>query len=85
MVPRAPHRFHAGPLLSPHHGSHFVPAASRFLHGFLPWLNDGAPARPRPDGRQKKKTPGPAFAAAPGGSVGSTLPDRCYLDFAPSV
>jgi hypothetical protein len=21
-----------------HHGSHFMPAASRFLHGFLPWL-----------------------------------------------
>ena len=21
-----------------HHGSHFMPAATRFLHGFLPWL-----------------------------------------------
>jgi hypothetical protein len=28
-----------------HHGSYFMPAASRFLHGFLPWLKDGAPMR----------------------------------------
>lgn len=27
-----------------HHGSYFMPAASRFLHAFLPWLKDGAPA-----------------------------------------
>ncbi|AZG16365.1 MULTISPECIES: hypothetical protein [Cupriavidus] len=26
-----------------HHGSYFMPAASRFLHHFLPWLKDGAP------------------------------------------
>ncbi|WP_019452169.1 hypothetical protein [Cupriavidus sp. BIS7] len=31
-----------------HHGSYFMPAASRFLHGFLPWLKDGAPAIARP-------------------------------------
>lgn len=30
-----------------HHGSYFMPAASRFLRGFLPWLKDGAPARVR--------------------------------------
>jgi hypothetical protein len=26
-----------------HHGSRFMPATSRFLAGFLPWLKDGAP------------------------------------------
>lgn len=26
-----------------HHGSYFMPAASRFLHGFLPWLKDSTP------------------------------------------
>lgn len=30
-----------------HHGSHFMPAASRFLKGFLPWLHDTADNRPR--------------------------------------
>jgi len=25
-----------------HHGSHFMPATTRFLDGFLPWLRDGA-------------------------------------------
>lgn len=28
-----------------HHGSHFMPAASRFLQGFLPWLKDSTPVR----------------------------------------
>ncbi|MWL90421.1 hypothetical protein [Cupriavidus sp. SW-Y-13] len=28
-----------------HHGSYFMPAATRFLHGFLPWLKAGAPVR----------------------------------------
>jgi hypothetical protein len=32
-----------------HHGSYFMPAASRFLHGFLPWLKDGAPAKAQVD------------------------------------
>jgi len=27
-----------------HHGSRFMPAATRFLDGFLPWLKDGAEA-----------------------------------------
>ncbi|CAB3860861.1 MULTISPECIES: hypothetical protein [Achromobacter] len=27
-----------------HHGSYFMPAASRFLRGFLPWLKDSTPA-----------------------------------------
>ncbi|WP_454690610.1 hypothetical protein [Achromobacter aloeverae] len=27
-----------------HHGSYFMPAATRFLHGFLPWLKDSTPA-----------------------------------------
>ena len=27
-----------------HHGSQFMPAATRFLDAFLPWLKDGAPA-----------------------------------------
>ncbi|MEM7693103.1 MAG: hypothetical protein AAF318_01520 [Pseudomonadota bacterium] len=26
-----------------HHGSHFMPATTRFLEGFLPWLSAGAP------------------------------------------
>jgi len=26
-----------------HHGSHFMPATTRFLGGFLPWLTAGAP------------------------------------------
>lgn len=26
-----------------HHGSHFMPATTAFLEGFLPWLCDGAP------------------------------------------
>jgi hypothetical protein len=26
-----------------HHGSYFMPATTRFLHGFLPWLKEGAP------------------------------------------
>ena len=25
-----------------HHGSYFMPATTRFLHGFLPWLKNGA-------------------------------------------
>lgn len=29
-----------------HHGSHFMPATSRFLHGFLRWLKDGEPGFP---------------------------------------
>jgi hypothetical protein len=27
-----------------HHGSRFMPATTRFLRGFLPWLRNGAPA-----------------------------------------
>lgn len=27
-----------------HHGSYFMPATTRFLDGFLPWLKSGAPA-----------------------------------------
>ncbi|CAB3845679.1 hypothetical protein LMG26846_01714 [Achromobacter insuavis] len=27
-----------------HHGSYFMPATSRFLRGFLPWLKDSTPA-----------------------------------------
>jgi len=27
-----------------HHGSYFMPASSRFLRGFLPWLKDSTPA-----------------------------------------
>lgn len=26
-----------------HHGSHFMPATTRFLEGFLPWIRSGAP------------------------------------------
>lgn len=28
-----------------HHGSYFMPATTRFLHGFLPWLKAGARVR----------------------------------------
>ncbi len=27
-----------------HHGSYFMPSTTRFLHGFLPWLKQGAAA-----------------------------------------
>ncbi|MGO3741744.1 hypothetical protein [Kerstersia sp.] len=30
-----------------HHGSHFMPATTRFLHGFLPWLKRQAPRAKR--------------------------------------
>ena len=29
-----------------HHGSYFMPAATRFLDGFLPWLKDASLSRP---------------------------------------
>ncbi|HEY0296480.1 MAG TPA: hypothetical protein VGC69_14220 [Bordetella sp.] len=31
-----------------HHGSYFMPATTRFLHGFLRWLKDSTPAAGRP-------------------------------------